>query len=245
MRGSACRAAWRRTIRGRARPRRSGQIDARERRRVPVRRRDAARSMRTTRRPVLRRTGAPRIRVDAHGAALSSYVARRRIRADRKANTHGASGRPFRRSAGQRQRVEKLGVGLKSPGRDAAAVRDKKSAMDDILGRSLRRETGEGLVVFDSTIDRSQPKPALYKDVAVSLAALLEGETDALANVANAVALLSGALDRINWCGFYVLRERRARARPLPGQARLRADRARQGRLRPPPRAARRSSSPT
>jgi GAF domain-containing protein len=62
------------------------------------------------------------------------------------------------------------------------------------------------LTVFEAAIDRSQPKPALYGDVAASLAALLEGEPDALANLANAAALLSGALERINWCGFYLMR---------------------------------------
>jgi L-methionine (R)-S-oxide reductase len=61
--------------------------------------------------------------------------------------------------------------------------------------------------VFDAAIDRSQGKPALYKEVAASLAALLEGETDALANLANAVGLLAGALEKINWCGVYLMRE--------------------------------------
>lgn len=72
--------------------------------------------------------------------------------------------------------------------------------------------------MFDSTIDRSQPKPALYKDVAVSLAALLEGETDPLANAANAVGLLAGALDHINWCGIYVLREGELVLGPFQGK---------------------------
>ena len=60
--------------------------------------------------------------------------------------------------------------------------------------------------MFDAAIDRNQGKPALYRDVAASLAALLEGESDPLANVANAVSLLSGALERINWCGVYLMR---------------------------------------
>ncbi|HEY3123087.1 MAG TPA: GAF domain-containing protein [Thermoanaerobaculia bacterium] len=42
--------------------------------------------------------------------------------------------------------------------------------------------------------------------MAASLASLLEGEGDALANLANASALLAGALERINWSGFYLLR---------------------------------------
>lgn len=60
--------------------------------------------------------------------------------------------------------------------------------------------------MFTAKIDRSLPKPGLYQDLAASLAALLDGETDALANLANASALLAEALDRINWCGFYLLR---------------------------------------
>lgn len=44
------------------------------------------------------------------------------------------------------------------------------------------------------------------RDLPTSLASLLEGETDALANLANAAALLFASLDRINWAGFYLLR---------------------------------------
>jgi L-methionine (R)-S-oxide reductase len=55
-------------------------------------------------------------------------------------------------------------------------------------------------------IDRSRPKAELYRDLEASLGSLLSGEPDALANLANASALLAQALDRINWCGFYLLR---------------------------------------
>ncbi len=72
--------------------------------------------------------------------------------------------------------------------------------------------------MFEASIDRSLPKPALYRDVAASLAALLEGETDALANLANAAALLSGALERINWCGFYLVREGELVLGPFQGK---------------------------
>jgi GAF domain-containing protein len=60
--------------------------------------------------------------------------------------------------------------------------------------------------VFEASVDRSLPKPALYRDLVKSLESLLEGETDALANLANASGLLAAALERINWCGFYLLR---------------------------------------
>lgn len=49
-------------------------------------------------------------------------------------------------------------------------------------------------------------KPESYRDAAASLASILEGETDPVANLANASALLAAALPNINWCGFYVLR---------------------------------------
>jgi GAF domain-containing protein len=60
--------------------------------------------------------------------------------------------------------------------------------------------------VFTAAIDPAQPKALFYKDLTASLAALLEGETEALANLSNASALLAQALDRINWCGFYLMR---------------------------------------
>ena len=67
-------------------------------------------------------------------------------------------------------------------------------------------------------IDRKQPKKTLYKDLAASLAALLEGETDALANLSNASALLSQAMDRINWCGVYLMRKGELVLGPFQGK---------------------------
>jgi GAF domain-containing protein len=60
--------------------------------------------------------------------------------------------------------------------------------------------------VFETPVHSGLPKADSYEELTRSLAALLEGETDALANVANAVSLLAHSLDRVNWCGFYVLR---------------------------------------
>ena len=45
-----------------------------------------------------------------------------------------------------------------------------------------------------------------YSSLISQLEALLEGETDALANASNFVGLLYNALDNINWLGIYVLR---------------------------------------
>ncbi len=55
-------------------------------------------------------------------------------------------------------------------------------------------------------IDPSLSKADRYEEMSRSLASLLEGELDALANLSNAAALLAQSLDRINWCGFYLLR---------------------------------------
>ena len=72
--------------------------------------------------------------------------------------------------------------------------------------------------MFEATIDRGLAKPALYAQLAASLESLLEGETDALANLANASGLLADALDRINWCGFYLLRRGELVLGPFQGK---------------------------
>lgn len=44
------------------------------------------------------------------------------------------------------------------------------------------------------------------EDLPAALEALLAGEEDPIANLANAAALLYDALDDVNWAGFYLLR---------------------------------------
>jgi L-methionine (R)-S-oxide reductase len=68
------------------------------------------------------------------------------------------------------------------------------------------------------TIDRAVPKGTLYRDLAASLESLLAGESDALANLANASALLAQALTGINWCGFYLLRGEELVLGPFQGK---------------------------
>lgn len=48
------------------------------------------------------------------------------------------------------------------------------------------------------------PKPQLYRELARQLDSLLSGETDPVANLANASALLWLALPELNWVGFYL-----------------------------------------
>ena len=56
--------------------------------------------------------------------------------------------------------------------------------------------------MYDFKIEAAD-KPALYKDLAAALEALVAGESDAIANMANAAALIWESLPDLNWAGFY------------------------------------------
>jgi GAF domain-containing protein len=72
--------------------------------------------------------------------------------------------------------------------------------------------------VFETSIDPTLPKADRYRELARSLASLTEGEPDALANLANAAALLAQSVDAINWCGFYLLRGEELVLGPFQGK---------------------------
>ena len=57
--------------------------------------------------------------------------------------------------------------------------------------------------MFDFKPDPDQSKPTLYADLNSAASALVEGETDAVANMANLAALLWQFLPDCNWTGFY------------------------------------------
>ena len=46
-------------------------------------------------------------------------------------------------------------------------------------------------------------RPTLYRDLGSALEGLVAGETDAVANMANAAALIWETLPDLNWAGFY------------------------------------------
>src|SRR2546430_17402965 len=52
----------------------------------------------------------------------------------------------------------------------------------------------------------SLSKKDLYRDLAAQLRALIEGETDPVANMANCAALIFNSVPRLNWAGFYLLK---------------------------------------
>lgn len=62
-------------------------------------------------------------------------------------------------------------------------------------------------------------KDALYRPLLARLQSLLDGERDAVANLANASALLNEFLDNINWVGFYLAKGGALVLGPFQGKA--------------------------
>src|SRR5688500_5929178 len=56
--------------------------------------------------------------------------------------------------------------------------------------------------MYDFRIDTAD-KPEAWRQVVAAAASLTEGETDAVANMANVAALLFESLPDLNWAGFY------------------------------------------
>lgn len=57
-------------------------------------------------------------------------------------------------------------------------------------------------MTYDFRIEAAD-KPVMYRDLASALEGLMAGETDAVANMANAAALIWETLPDVNWVGFY------------------------------------------
>lgn len=66
--------------------------------------------------------------------------------------------------------------------------------------------------------DTTQPKPVLYASVVAQTRALLEGERDLIANLANTAALLYHSLPDLNWVGFYLLKDGELVVGPFQGK---------------------------
>lgn len=76
--------------------------------------------------------------------------------------------------------------------------------MDLLTGALLASSTlayGRGMFAFAP--DPHQPKSELYADLVEAAGALIHGETDPVANMANLAALLWQFLPQLNWAGFY------------------------------------------
>lgn len=59
--------------------------------------------------------------------------------------------------------------------------------------------------MFDFTADPDLPKPERYRQLADAAEALISGESDAVANMANVAALMAEFIPGLNWAGFYRL----------------------------------------
>jgi L-methionine (R)-S-oxide reductase len=70
---------------------------------------------------------------------------------------------------------------------------------------------------LDGRLDGA-PKPELYRSLTDQLEALLTGERDPIANMANASALLFHSLPALNWAGFYLLRDAELVLGPFQGK---------------------------
>lgn len=68
----------------------------------------------------------------------------------------------------------------------------------------MDRKVVSGAMSFEWAGEYPQSKHELYPLLQSQLMALMAGERDAVANMANASALLGLALANINWAGFYV-----------------------------------------
>lgn len=63
----------------------------------------------------------------------------------------------------------------------------------------------------------TKPKSKNYQLVVKQLNALIEGETNLIANLSNASALLNQFLDDVNWVGFYLYEEEQLILGPFQG----------------------------
>lgn len=66
-------------------------------------------------------------------------------------------------------------------------------------------------IAYSGTVEQN------YETVLKQLDSLLEGETDRIANLANAAALLGSFMEQINWVGFYLYKEEELVLGPFQG----------------------------
>jgi GAF domain-containing protein len=69
-----------------------------------------------------------------------------------------------------------------------------------------------------SSLGTDLPKSELYRQLADQLEALLTGERDPIANMANMSALLFHGLPDLNWAGFYLMRDGELVLGPFQGR---------------------------
>ena len=73
-------------------------------------------------------------------------------------------------------------------------------------------------MTFTLEESKATTKTELYDELAAQLRALLEGETDFIANAANFAALIYHAVPDLNWAGFYLLKGNELVLAPFQGK---------------------------
>jgi GAF domain-containing protein len=73
--------------------------------------------------------------------------------------------------------------------------------------------------MFSFAPDADAPKAALYDDLLAAAHALTDGESDAIANMANVSALVWQFLPDLNWAGFYRLIDKELVLGPFQGKS--------------------------
>lgn len=73
--------------------------------------------------------------------------------------------------------------------------------------------------MYDFKADPNQPKPELYRELVEAARALIHGESDAVANMANLSALIWQFLPQLNWAGFYRMIDGELVLGPFQGKA--------------------------
>lgn len=64
----------------------------------------------------------------------------------------------------------------------------------------------------------AENKPQLYAQLVQQIEAIVAGEKDLIANMANISAILYWALDNVNWAGFYIVKQGQLVLGPFHGQ---------------------------
>ncbi|WP_417622204.1 GAF domain-containing protein [Parasphingorhabdus sp.] len=72
--------------------------------------------------------------------------------------------------------------------------------------------------MFEITVDTDQPAAEFYADLTSAAAALVDGEPDAIANMANVAALIWQYMPGLNWAGFYRVLEDELVLGPFQGK---------------------------
>lgn len=72
--------------------------------------------------------------------------------------------------------------------------------------------------MFATSDLRNPAKTELYRQLAAQCQALIAGETDPVANMANCAALIFNSVPRLNWAGFYLLKGGELVLGPFQGQ---------------------------